>query len=853
MDAKGIVTATVEALSEFLELPVVGERAQEVWRALNLDPSIEELLEFLVAKAQLTIEDGQLHSSSIELRGNPSIAVTFMTWPKARAESRHDARDQFLKAADLLTKTLDVAGMLQFDLFLPPEGTAEMRMAWMPAAKSVDSLADPLRSPLFPWGGGVAPAVREPPAVTTGSDVIELASSAWELHVAMGERLRLWPDADGPASPRLEEVRGSFNTLVPRFNAATRRLGLGHSMPVSRFDETWLPHNLANAQRFGSLAASLRSDSARIWGTEASNAFGRCWDLFAKAHPAQPSEEEFLPFRNAPLERHVVARDGVPVEGSDVFISYAWSDKTRGARDIYEFIRGFHPSVWLDEEQHPNDEELNASIAAAMLRAKCIVICLSREMLTRGGYVMREVLLAVSHIPERCLVARLDRMPVPATLRTLPRIAWFERDGGEQLQSAMASILQRESPNTAPKELSFQSPIISELFTHLKGSRPEPRREIHTKGRRRDITRRARLVDLAYGILSLADGGKYEAVIELAGKAKDVLRWSALAGRAAAEDASVFLAALRARCGLFRAHVQLGAGERFKYHYGAGFKLLDEIVDADPDLLRPAPRSGFLSGDCRIAVQDCLDSFDFAEDWFRGWSPEMFVDLALAPAARANTIVERMEARGDMLAERMFALRALDELKDSPDPTPSWSDVWQTMKERLDEVKSGSHPITIAFLEELKKATSGIPRSELAVVLADGAVESFFEGSCREELRFELADFRLRCVVRCHVAKAAKHEMLASVRGTVFADLLGPGSEKADLNVLYFVFAQPVTADGRFAYEMYMNCLPSPNPLAAGRLPAILTNPFVTAEMLSPEERAQVSGGKYRTVYDEFD
>jgi hypothetical protein len=839
----------IEALSELLDLPVTGEISQNIWRALELDSAGPAIIGLLTEKAKLTLNDGQLHSGSIEIPGDPSIGLTFMTWPNAREDVRQLARDHFLHAASVLTQRYIIQGVLQFDLFLPPGERTEMRIAWLPTAEPLESLPEALRSPLFPWGGGNTSIVAPAPIGPNENDLIELASAAWELHAAMAERLRLWPDAGGPAALGLGDVHTRFETLVPRFNAASRRLELGHVMPVSRFDETWLPHNLANEQRFGSLAASLKADLARVWGSEARETFGQLWDLFATAHPDKPSAEEISPFQKAPLQRRPMVHAELPAQGCEIFISYAWSDKTRGVRDIYELLSGSRLAVWLDEEQHPADKQLDEEIAAAMLQAKCIVICLSREMLTRGGYAFREVLLALSHIPERCVVVRLDRVTPPPTLQSLRSAAWFERDGAEQLEAVVASMLQNESGPAAPKELAFGGPIISALAATLQSPKKRRRRKIQAKGRRREILLRAQLVDLAHNVIALTDATEFEAVAKLASEAGKVLRWSALRGRAAAQDTTVFLPALRARCGLFRAHVQLGSGARFQFHNSAAFKLLDEIVDIDLDLLRPAPRFGLLSGDCRIAVQDCLDSFHFAEDWFRGWPPRLLINLPGVSTGRANSIVQRMETRRDQLAERMFALRAIDELADGPDPTSSWSDTWKTMKNQLGQILSGSHPFTIAYLEQMNKTISEAMRSELAVVLADGAIESFFDGGYREELRFP-TDFRLRVVVRCYRAEAAKHEMLASVRGTVFQDLLGTGSEGADLNVLYSAFFVPAKASGEFDYGLYMNCSPPLDGAVSEQLPAIFAKPFVTAEMLSEDERARISGN---IVRDELD
>jgi hypothetical protein len=148
---------------------------------------------------------------------------------------------------------------------------------------------------------------------------------------------------------------------------------------------------------------------------------------------------------------------------------------------------------------------------------------------------------------------------------------------------------------------------------------------------------------------------------------------------------------------LFRAHIQVGANEDFELHYPAAYELLDEVVNADLELFRPAGSAGWDVEGCRLAVQDCLDVFQFAQEWFRGATPEILVGLSAAPADSAATIEARMTTRMMELAERILALRALEETQRARQGVaqglPPWSGVWSTMREDIrSQFESGVHP-----------------------------------------------------------------------------------------------------------------------------------------------------------------
>jgi hypothetical protein len=839
------------AFKRLLNLPVMGPVTLEIWNALNLGYLQQFVIGTLAEKAELTSQDNELHSGSLiaPFSADLTVIVTVMTWPKPLSQVRDEAREQFLGVAGRFGAAGDFAGALQFDLFLSENEPPELRMAWLPFGSKFDLLPELLRKSLLPWGTGFTTPKIEKPLSVGGREIVELAESAWKLSLGMQDRLRYWTNEEDP--PRLEfiEAREHVMELVGPFNLAATKIGLSHSMPVSKFDDTWLPHNLDNALRFRSLPATLKADLLRVCGPDASHRFTQAWALFEEAYPRPPAQDSLNELIESPLALRPQDRASLSPQPVDVFISYAWSDKTRGARDIYQFVTQSGLSAWIDEEQRLDDSRLNDEIAAAMLRSKRIVICVSLEMLTRGGYAMHEVLLALASAPERCVIARLDRIPLPEVLSGLRSINWFEPNGAQKLAAALQEPIL-SGAHADSQVLKIEGPIIDKLIAFLKRPVSECR-HFDAPTRRAEFSRRAKLFVFVSNAVKLYTESDWKGLV--AAGTLDLLKWSALNGPAAQEDPTVLGSALRLRSVLFRARVQLGAGDDWEVHNHAAYELLEETLNLDLQHLRPGPKFGWLTEDCRLAHQDCLDIFSFAQEWFRGWSPQILIDLCSVPADLAATVEERLRLRMALLGERMMALRAWEDCEFEPEPVPAWTTMWSTLRRDLTEkLRSGAHPHTKAYFEELNRCVSVTVIDELATAIADSVTESRFTEKHREELFFDLKDFRLRCIICSRVSLDNKRAALASFRGTVLNELRGPGSKDADLNIMFAIFTQRNLTTGDWGYGLFLNCAPSEDPQRAKRLPSILLTPFLTVETMNDDERRAILGSSSIEIYEEF-
>jgi hypothetical protein len=852
MSESNLADAIVGAFERLSTRPVVGPLTVEIWDALDLNSLAEPIFSGLIQKAKLTSQDKQLHSFTLMhlALDERTVLVTGMTWPNSLSEVRAEAKENFFKVAGMFAAA-DLAGALQFDLFLGGPEAPDLRMAWLPFLKASAPLPAPLRRSLLPWGTEPRPSVKPAAAPVGGPEILALAEVAWKLTKAMEERLIYWPAESGPARPGFKDVRDRFSDLVYNFNAAVKHVGLSHTLPIFTRDDTWLPHNLRNSLRFRSLPASLKADLLRLCGPEARDRFAQAWALFEEAHPQRPAEEPLAVLRESPLPLQPAGALPLPQQPIDVFISYAWSDKTRGARDIYELVTGSGLTAWIDEEQRPAGSHLNDEIGAAMLRSSRIVVCHSLEMLTRGGYALREVLLALSSAPERCLIARLDRMPLVPMLDGIRSVNWSEPGGPDEMLAAL-----RQPPAPPPhevKKLSLEGPLIDKLIDLLR--RPEPlRRRLDAPGRRKQVALRSQLCRIAYAVADLhtqRDWGAMVAAVD--GSPPGLMRWGALDGPAAAEEPMVFMASLRLRSAVFQAHIQLSAHADWNEHNRAAYKILEEVINVEPGLLRPAAELGWLAEDCRLAVQDCLDLFHFTKDWFLGWSPDMLVEMSGVPADLAMTVEGRIKERMALLGERMLALRAWEDCEVVPEVAPSWARVWPSLRQDLSgKLKVGAHPHTTDYFEELSRWLTPDVVDELATALSDGVVESRVAGSSREEIFLDFPDFRMRCLIRCAKSLENKWASLASVQGSVYDDLRLEGDEAADFNILYWLFTEFDAANKRWSYGLYMNCAPSERAEREGRLPPVLRRPFTMVEMLTDDERSRLLADASIVIYEEL-
>lgn len=128
-----------------------------------------------------------------------------------------------------------------------------------------------------------------------------------------------------------------------------------------------------------------------------------------------------------------------------IFICHSSADKP-SVRALHRRLTadGFAP--WLDELDLLPGQNWEREIQKAIRASDIVLVCLSRDSITRRGYVQKEIGLVLDeadHIPDDTLFvipARLEECAVPQRLSRWHWVDLFSDEGYQRLQRALDSI-----------------------------------------------------------------------------------------------------------------------------------------------------------------------------------------------------------------------------------------------------------------------------------------------------------------------------------------------------------------------------------------------------------------------------
>ena len=127
-----------------------------------------------------------------------------------------------------------------------------------------------------------------------------------------------------------------------------------------------------------------------------------------------------------------------------VFLSYSSGDKER-VRQLYHRLLAKKFDPWMDEQKLRGGQDWQLEIGRAIRRSGVVVICLSRDAVTKEGYVQREVREALDVAAEKpegmifIIPLRLEECEVPDSLSKYHRIDYFRQDGFEKLRESLTA------------------------------------------------------------------------------------------------------------------------------------------------------------------------------------------------------------------------------------------------------------------------------------------------------------------------------------------------------------------------------------------------------------------------------
>lgn len=154
--------------------------------------------------------------------------------------------------------------------------------------------------------------------------------------------------------------------------------------------------------------------------------------------------------------------------GPKLLLSYARADSVK-VMELSQRLNSDGFSVWFDQEQLKAGERWEAKIKKAIFDADAVIVCLSRESISRTGDLekkMAVIFKAAERKPKNFIVPiRLEECPVPAILELLHFVDLFAEDGYERLLIALDHLA-----------LPASGPIVSTESSDLPTKSSAPRK-----------------------------------------------------------------------------------------------------------------------------------------------------------------------------------------------------------------------------------------------------------------------------------------------------------------------------------------------------------------------------------------
>jgi hypothetical protein len=157
-----------------------------------------------------------------------------------------------------------------------------------------------------------------------------------------------------------------------------------------------------------------------------------------------------LDLRSLGVRDAVDPRSGFRWRGLRVFFSYAHADHARIRRIYQRLSRLQGVEVWLDHERLAAGAAWETVIASAIQVSDVVVVCLSKRAIQRGGYVQREIDLALHAADERSaglsiVPIKLEECEPDPRLRRWQWVVMSDRDGMERLLTAIRQRARRSA------------------------------------------------------------------------------------------------------------------------------------------------------------------------------------------------------------------------------------------------------------------------------------------------------------------------------------------------------------------------------------------------------------------------
>lgn len=145
-----------------------------------------------------------------------------------------------------------------------------------------------------------------------------------------------------------------------------------------------------------------------------------------------------------------------------VFLCHSKDDKPK-VRELYHRLVADGFDAWLDEEKLLPGQEWDLEIRKAVRASDVVVVCLSKDSVTKAGYVQKEIRFALDVADQQpegtifIIPARLEDCQVPNRLNRWQWVNLFEKTGIKKLVQALKLRTKRLSIVVIP---SYYPPMV---------------------------------------------------------------------------------------------------------------------------------------------------------------------------------------------------------------------------------------------------------------------------------------------------------------------------------------------------------------------------------------------------------
>ena len=330
-----------------------------------------------------------------------------------------------------------------------------------------------------------------------------------------------------------------------------------------------------------------------------------------------------------------------------IFLSYSRRD-VEAASSLYAKLKQAGHSVWFDKESLLPGQNWEYEIQKAIRDAKVVLICLSSSWVDQRGYVQKELKLSLEtmkEVPEgqiHTIPVRLDDCTLPRGLAKLQWVDIFEPNGIDRLQRALQPYLstsRRESPSVQSKVIDAYSEFLEDVIAKgglihvdpwaIAQSADELEFKRLLKGRWEES-------------FDLFKARSYDEIIEL---------WAPLEGNSLFRidhevwsDKPFFRCQIQTgKAHLFIAHVQLGVSDFKSTHMPRAFRLLTEVLTANPYSMKGGAEDRLPRESASVQNLNYRDTLEFAVEWLSGWRG--MLEIYDIPESECKQVEKRVHQR----------------------------------------------------------------------------------------------------------------------------------------------------------------------------------------------------------------